>query len=75
MTSIEIQLPPRLAREAAKAGLFAPERIEAMFRRQLHADDLRSFLREERILENMVMQEIQAEVDAVRAEKRGAARA
>lgn len=75
MTAIEIQLPPLLAREAAKAGLFAQERIETMFRRQLHVEDLQAFLREETALEELVMQEIQGDVDAVRAEKRCASRA
>ncbi|ANH69504.1 hypothetical protein [Mitsuaria sp. 7] len=72
MTSIEIQLPPLLARDAARAGLFAPDRLEAMFRRQLHVDDLQAFLREEEDLEELVMQEIQVDVDAVRADKRAA---
>jgi hypothetical protein len=74
VTSIEIQLPPLLAHEAARAGLFAPDRLETMFRRQLHVEDLQAFLREEEALEELVMQEIQVEVDAVRADKRTAQR-
>jgi hypothetical protein len=72
MTCIEIHLPPPLARDAARAGLFAPERVEAIFRRHLNVEELREFLREEEALEELVMQEIQAEVDAVRAEERAA---
>lgn len=74
MTAIEIQLPAPLAREAARAGLLAPDRIESMFRRQLHIEELQAFLRDEEVLEELVMQEIQVEVDAVRADRRAAKR-
>lgn len=74
MTAIEIQLPALLAREAARAGLLAPDRIESMLRRQLHIEELQAFLREEEALEELVMQEIQVEVDAVRADRRAAKR-
>ena len=75
MTSVEIQLPDCLAQEAAVAGLFAPERIEAMFARQLQTERLlASLAREDDAFELMSMAEIQAEVDAVRAEKRAAKR-
>ncbi|OWQ46526.1 hypothetical protein CDL60_13735 [Roseateles noduli] len=75
MTAIEIQLPPQLAHEAARAGLFAPDRIESMFRRQLNVEDLQAFLREEESLEELVMQEIQVDVDVVRAQSRCSSRA
>ena len=78
MTTVQIVLPDALAREATKAGLFTPEKIERM---------LREWLRQERIdrmkaaratltddpLVVMTPEEISAEIDAYRNEQRRAA--
>jgi hypothetical protein len=78
MTTVQITLPDALAKEAASAGLLAPEKIERI---------LRERLREERTLrmkaaratlsagplEPMTPQEISAEINAYRTEQRRAA--
>ncbi len=76
MTSIEIQLPDALAREAARAGLLAPQRVAELFSKQLRTEALIALLDRGRAPagEAMSLEEIQAEVDAVRAEKRRSAR-
>ena len=73
--AVTLELPEDLEREIAKAGLLAPEAVEAIFREQLRRFHLGELLREAREMaaENippMTMEEIQAEVDAVRAERR-----
>lgn len=75
MTTIEIQLPASLAREVVRAGLLAPDRIESMFIKQLDADAFLTSLRSrEETLEPMSMEEVQAEIDAYREERRAARR-
>ncbi|MDH0863756.1 hypothetical protein [Mitsuaria sp. GD03876] len=75
MTSIEIQLPDGLAREATLAGLLAPGRIAAMLCRQLQTEAFLASLPEmNAAFEPMSTQEIQAEINAVRAEQRRSAR-
>jgi len=77
MTTIQITLPDQLAEEAARAGLLASERIEALLREQLRAERI-SRLRATRDrlaadpLPPMTADEIQAEIDAYRAERRAA---
>lgn len=79
MTTIQITLPDQLAEEAARAGLFASERIEALLREQLRAEGIvrlraaRAALTAEP-LAAMTSEEIQAEIDAYRAERRAAGR-
>lgn len=72
MTSIEIQLPDHLAREAARAGLFTPQCVEALFSKQLRTGALVALLERNRApaSEAMSLEELQVEIDAVRAEKR-----
>lgn len=78
MTMLQISLPDALAKEAAGAGLLAPERIEQMLREQLSAARL-ARLKQVRAqlaadpLPPMTTQEIQAEIDAYRTEQRRAA--
>lgn len=78
MTHIEIALPDDLAREAARVGLLDPEALEEMLRERLRA------LRVARLADArarlaaappapMTSDEIQAEIDAYRAEQRRAA--
>ena len=77
--TIELELPERLVEEARNAGLLAPEAIEAMLREQLRKrgiDEL--FEMADRLaavdLTPMTEEEVQAEVDAVRAGRRRARR-
>lgn len=77
MTTLEISLSDALAKEARQAGLLTPEAIEAM---------LRERLRTQRIAElreavgqmtsaggaSMTMEEIEAEIQAYRKERRRA---
>jgi len=73
--AVILELPEDLEREARKAGLFAPDAVEAIFREQLRRFYLGELLRDAREMaaDNippMKVEEIQAEVDAVRAERR-----
>jgi hypothetical protein len=77
MTTLELKvdLPDSLANEAKAAGLLNPEAIEAMLRetlRKRRVDEL--FAAADRIAASnippMTMEEIQAEVDAVRKARR-----
>jgi hypothetical protein len=78
MTTVQIQLPDQLAQEAQCAGLLAPESMERMLREQLRSEriarlkGLRQQLTAEAI-EPMTPEEIQAEIEAYRAEQRRAA--
>lgn len=78
MTRITIQLPDDPVREAEGAGLLAPERLEEMIRAELRRHHLRELRRlsDEPIateLPRMTMDEIQAEVNAVRQARRARA--
>ena len=73
MTTIELKLslPDRLAEEVRAAGLLTPETVEALLKLALRAKRAEEFLRAADAfatvnLPLMSMQEIQAEVDAVR---------
>ena len=76
MTALTIELPDQLVDEARDAGLLSPEEIEAMFRERLKkrgVDEL--FDAAERLAATpnepaMSLEEIQLEVNAVRAERR-----
>ncbi len=76
MTTVEITLPDQLAQEAQRAGLLTPEAIERLFReaieRQQGITELFAAMDRARAanIPPMTMEEIQAEVDAVRAERR-----
>ena len=77
MTTLEIELPESLAKEAQAAGLLAPEALGRLVREALQAR------RAERLVEAraklaaqplspMTSEEIQAEIDAYRADVRRA---
>jgi hypothetical protein len=78
MTTLQIHLPDALAREAARAGLLTPERIEDMVRERLRADRVcamqaaRSRLMADP-LPPMSPEEIRAEIEGHRAESQRAA--
>ncbi len=70
--AVMLELPEDLEREVEKAGLLAPD---AIFRERLRRFHLGELLKDAREMaaDNippMKMEEIQAEVDAVRAERR-----
>ncbi len=75
MTTLEIKLSDTLAKEARAAGLLAPETLERLLREALRlkaVDDLFEVV--DRLaaadIPPMTMEEIQAEVDAVRKARR-----
>lgn len=76
MTTIQITLPDQLAQEAKRAGLLTAEALERLLReaidRQQAINEL--FAARDRMVASkeppMTMEEIQAEVEAVRAERR-----
>jgi len=77
MTTLEIKLtlPDRLAHRAKKAGLLKSQAIEAMLREQLRKQagaELRAMMKKlaNADIPPMSMEEIQAEVDAVRKARR-----
>lgn len=78
--AVTLELPEDLEREIEKAGLFAPDVVEAMFREQLRRFHLGELLRDTREMATgdippMTLEEIQEEVNAVRAERRAQVRA
>lgn len=77
MTSIEIHLPDGLAQAAARAGLLHPDRLIQLIARQLRSQALLERLERIRAPESEAMsaEEIQVEIDAVRAQRRRPARA
>ena len=75
MTPVTIELPEDLAKEAEEAGLLAPEAMEALLRDRLRGNSMREVLRlaDTVFVEKgppMTLDEIQGEVNAVRAERR-----
>lgn len=73
MTSVEILLPEGLAREIASAGLLDPVRLKRMFERQLSIDRFKAMqeaLHGTATPSPMSMDEVQAEIDAYREERR-----
>jgi hypothetical protein len=78
MTTVQITLPDQLAREAQAAGLLTPEELERLVRDALRARRLQAFAEARKKLAAdplppMTAGEIQAEIDAYRAESRRAA--
>jgi glucose-6-phosphate-specific signal transduction histidine kinase len=73
--TVKLDLPEDVAQQAREAGLLEPTRVASLIQRELRAEeDRRSFFdiaREIRAQpgQPMTMEEIQAEVDAVRAER------
>jgi hypothetical protein len=78
MTSLQISLPDEVAQSALKEGLLAPEALERLLRERLRElrlarlDAARQRLAEAP-LAPMTAEEVQAEIDAYRAEQRRAA--
>lgn len=73
--AITLDLQDDLERELEEAGLLAPDAVEAIFREQLRRLHLGELLRDAREMAAdpappMTMEEIEAEVNAVRAERR-----
>lgn len=76
MTTLEITLPDSLAREAKEAGLLAPEAIETMLREAVRSRRIARLIEARRNIATagvppLTMEEIQAEIEADRAERRG----
>lgn len=75
MTTITINFPEDFAREVDEAGLLSPEALEDLVRAEIRRHHVREFLRfadelAARKLPRMTMDEIQAEVNAVRQARR-----
>ncbi len=74
MTTLTIDLPDPLAKEANDAGLLEPRAIEAMLRENLRRNALNDlFTAADKLaitdFPSMTMDEIQAEVNAVRTQR------
>jgi hypothetical protein len=77
--NVEIELPDALAKQAKKAGLLEPEALERMVREALLARRVEDLAQAREVLAAsplppMTPEEIQAEIDAYRADVRRAAR-
>ncbi|MBI3149635.1 MAG: hypothetical protein HYZ17_14085 [Betaproteobacteria bacterium] len=75
MTTLELTLPDQLAREAQAAGLLTPQALEAMVRENLRkqrVDELFAAMQRMHAVNTppLTEEEIQAEIDAARAERR-----
>ena len=75
MTEVTMTLPDTLAQEARAAGLLTPQAVEAMLRetlRKQHVDELFTAMDKMAAVETPAMTEaeIQAEIEAVRAQRR-----
>lgn len=76
MTNVQISLPDELARDAQAAGLLSSDALEKLLREAIERRTAvdRMFAAMDRAaaaeLPEMTMEQIQAEVDAVRAERR-----
>lgn len=80
MTTLELKLnlPDRLAQDAAQMGLLSPDSLEMLLREAVRTHRIAQLaLARQRIAEAgiapMSLEEIQEEVDAVRAERRNKA--
>jgi hypothetical protein len=80
MTTLELKLdlPDRLAQDAAQMGLLSPDSLQSLLREAVRSRRIaRLALARQRVaeagVEPLSLEEIQAEVDAVRAERRNAA--
>lgn len=79
MTTVQIELPEELARKAREAGLLAPDSIERVLREALRREAFEELLSVAEKVEAagippMSMEEINAEIQAYRAEHRRGAR-
>jgi hypothetical protein len=77
--NVEIELPDMLAKQAKKAGLLEPEALERMVRKALLARRVEGLAEAREVLAAnplppMTLEEIQAEIDAYRADVGRAAR-
>ena len=77
MTTVEIKLPDALAKEARQAGLLTPKALETMLRERLRAQrigELRDAVKQMVSASgtSMTMEEIEAEIQAYRNERRRA---
>jgi hypothetical protein len=77
--NLQIELPDTLAKQAEEAGLLEPDAVERMVREALLVRRVEDMSRARDVLADnplppMTPEEIQAEVDAYRAEVRRAAR-
>ncbi|MBI5335349.1 MAG: hypothetical protein HZB72_12310 [Burkholderiales bacterium] len=76
MTTVHINLPDKLAQEAQRAGLLSPERLEKWLREQLQArqtDELFAAMDRMAVVNEPALMspaELQAELAAIRAERR-----
>lgn len=75
MTRIQIELPDATAQAASKAGLLTPQALERLLNEALQRQPVEELFAKMDALADanfapMTMDEIQAEVDAVRAERR-----
>lgn len=77
MTTLTVEIPDKLAKEAEDAGLLSAERIETLLREQLRAQRIeRLQTAREKLAANplppMTAEEIQTEIRAYRNERRHA---
>jgi hypothetical protein len=75
MTTLEINLPDSLAREAKEAGLLTPQAVETMLRERLRAQrigELRDAVRQMVAAGDapLTMEEIESEIQAYRGLRR-----
>jgi hypothetical protein len=75
MTTVQIELPDTLADEARQAGLHSPDAIETMLRQRLRAQHVAELREAVDKLAGaggapMTAEEIQAEIEAYRQERR-----
>ncbi|MEK6210548.1 MAG: hypothetical protein AABM64_09335 [Pseudomonadota bacterium] len=77
MTTVKIELPDALAKEAERAGLLTPEQLEQLLREALRTQRIERLEAARKNLSTnplpaMTAEEIQAEIDAYRLESRRA---
>lgn len=76
MTTVEITLPDQLAKEAQRAGLLAPERIEQLLREELQSQRVDELFvaieRMDAVSEPAAMspEDVASEIAAMRAKRR-----
>lgn len=75
MTTVQLTLPDGLAQEAQTAGLLTPQALEAMVRETLHKQRVNELFEAMQRMHAvdappMTEEEIQAEIDAARTERR-----
>jgi len=78
VTTVKIELPDALAKEAQRAGLLTPEQLEQLLREALRTQRIERLVAARGKLATnplppMTAEEIQAEIDAYRVESRRAA--